>query len=305
MIRALVSLAANAVHHLSGQVAGASWSLVNLVLKEGADATSGATAMTDATAGASAVADATSGATAAAAAAAHPILNAIEYTILVPLLYFSVLFCILGIVWRLVKIFRSPPPPYSLKIYPSSKSAGLGALNDTFAMPQLRRHKPLFWVFLIVFHVSLLLLLLGHLDILPTISIVPEIFLFFFGAGLVGVGVTVSLLYFLFRRFRTPVRELTVPADYLLLFLILFLFLFGDLMSWGNSWTPNGFVMTKQDFSLYFQGLAQFTFADPRAVLPGSHYHFVVIHVLLADLFFIILPFSKIVHAFLSYPSIC
>ena len=73
-------------------------------------------------------------------------------------------------------------------------------------------------------------------------------------------------------------------------------------MSWGNSWTASGFVMTKQDFALYFQGLAKFTFADPRAVLPGSHYHFVVIHVLLADLFFIVAPFSKIVHAFLSYP---
>lgn len=296
MIKALLLLAANAVHHLTGSTVGSLWSKAALILTEAADATSGATA-----AGATA-ADATSGATAAAAAAASPFLNAIEYTIVVPLLYASVLFCILGIVWRLIKIFRSPPPPYSLKIYPSSKSAGLGALNDTFAMPQLRRHKPLFWVFLIIFHVSLVLLLLGHLDILPNISIVPESSKHMIGAGLVGVGVTVPLLYFLFRRFRTPVREITVPADYLLLILILFLFLFGDLMSWGNSWTPNGFVMTKQDFSLYFQGLAQFTFADPRLVLPGSHYHFVVIHVLLADLFFIVLPFSKIVHAFLSYP---
>ncbi len=293
MIRTLISHAASAVYHLAGSTVSSLWSKATLILSEGADATSAAT---------SAAADATSGATAAAAAATSPFLNAIEYTIVVPLLYFSVLFCILGIVWQLVKIFRSPPPPYSLKIYPSSKSAGLGALNDTFAMPQLRRHKPLFWVFLVVFHISLVLLLLGHLDILPTISIVPESSRHMIGAGLVGVGVTVPLLYFLFRRFRTPVREITVPADYLLLILILFLFLFGDLMSWGNSWTPNGFVMTKQDFSLYFQGLARFTFADPRAVLPGSHYHFVVIHVLLADLFFIILPFSKIMHAFLSYP---
>jgi nitrate reductase gamma subunit len=292
MISALVSLAASAVHQLTGSTVGSLWSKATLILSEAADATSSATS----------AADATSGATAAAAAAASPFLNAIEYTIVVPQVYFSVLFCILGIVWRLVKIFRSPPPPYSLKIYPSSKSAGLGALNDTFAMPQLRRHKPLFWVFLIIFHISLILLLLGHLDILPTISIVSESSKHMIGAGLVGVGVTVPLLYFLFRRFRTPVREITVPADYLLLVLILFLFLFGDLMSWGNSWTANGFVMTKQDFSLYFQGLAQFTFADPRAVLPGSHYHFLVIHVLLADLFFIILPFSKIVHAFLSYP---
>jgi hypothetical protein len=164
MSKELFSLAASAVDHMTGSSVGALWSKAIVILKEAADATTGATG----------AADATSGATAAAAAAASPVLNAIEYTIVVPLLYFSVLFCILGIVWRLVKIFRSPPPPYSLKIYPSSKSAGLGALNDTFAMPQLRRHKPLFWVFLIIFHVSLVLLLLGHLDILPNISIVPE-----------------------------------------------------------------------------------------------------------------------------------
>ena len=59
------------------------------------------------------------------------------------------------------------------------------------------------------------------------------------------------------------------------------------MMSWGNSWSPHGFVMTKQDFAKYFDGLARFTFADPRAVLHGSHYHFAVIHVLLAELFFI------------------
>jgi len=291
MINALVSLAATAVRHLAGHVTGSTWSLANLVLQESADAASGASAVADATSGAS-----------EAVASVSPFLNAIEYTILVPLFYASILFCVLGIVWRLIKILGAPPAPYSLKIYPSAKSPGTKALNDTFAMPQLRRHKPLFWVFLVIFHISLILLILGHLDILPSISLVPESSNDMIGAGLVGVGVTVPLIYFLFRRFRSPVREISVPADYLLLVLILFLFLFGDLMSWGNSWTPNGFVMTKQDFSLYFQGLAQFTFADPRAVLPGSHYHFVVIHVLLADLFFIILPFSKIVHAFLSYP---
>jgi nitrate reductase gamma subunit len=60
--------------------------------------------------------------------------------------------------------------------------------------------------------------------------------------------------------------------------------------------------MTKQDFSKYFDGLIRFSFADPRAVLPGSHYHFAVIHVLLADLFFILLPFTKIIHTFFSVP---
>jgi nitrate reductase gamma subunit len=53
-----------------------------------------------------------------------------------------------------------------------------------------------------------------------------------------------------------------------------------------------GFVMTKADFALYLGGLSRFTFADQRLVL----------HVLLADLIFIVLPFTKVIHAFLSLP---
>lgn len=230
------------------------------------------------------------------------ILEKVEYFITVPMVYLALLFCLAAIIYRIVKIMRSPAQPFSLRLYPASRKPGLRALADTFLMPQIRKAKPLFWFFLVIFHISLILLLLGHLDILPNISLVPEESRDMLGKGLVGVGVTLPLFYFLFRRFKSPVREITVPADYLLLILILFLCLFGDMMSWGNSWTPSGFVMTKQDFSLYFKGLAQFTFADPRKVLPGSHYHFVVIHVLLANTFFLLLPFSKVMHAFLSMP---
>jgi nitrate reductase gamma subunit len=228
--------------------------------------------------------------------------NRIEFFITVPLVYIALVFCLVMIVLRLAAIFRAPPPPYSLKIYPASDKPGLAALKDTFGMPQVRRHKPMLWFFLAIFHLAFLLLILGHLDLFTGISLLPETSKHMLGAGLVGVFVTLPLFYFLFRRFRSPVREITVPADYLLLILIIFLALFGDLMSWGNSWTATGFIMTKQDFGVYLDGLARFTFADPRQVLSGTHYHFLVIHVLLADLFFIILPFSKVVHAFLAMP---
>jgi nitrate reductase gamma subunit len=122
------------------------------------------------------------------------------------------------------------------------------------------------------------------------------------GAGAVGVAVTAPMLYFIFRRFGGEVRRISTPADYLLLLLLLFIFLLGDMISWGNSWTPRGFVMTKADFSVYFDGLARFTFDDPRKVLRGSHYHIVVLHVFLANLFFIVLPFSKVMHLFFAVP---
>ncbi len=122
------------------------------------------------------------------------------------------------------------------------------------------------------------------------------------GAGFIGLMVTIPTFYFIGRRFKGIDRAISTPGDYILLLLLLFLFLLGDMISWGNSWTAKGFVMTKQDFSLYFQGLVSFSFADPRAVLPGSHYHFVVLHVLLANLLFITLPFTKIMHTFFAVP---
>ncbi len=264
------------------------------------------TAASEAVAAASAAPAAVDATSAASSAVAHTgfalVVDRVDYVIMVPLVYLSILALLGGIAWRIAVILRSPAPPYPPRLYPAARRPSLAALADVFGMPQVMRHKPLFWVFLMIYHAGFLLLILGHLDILPQINILSPDSRHMLGAGGVGVAVTIPLLYFLLRRFRSPHREISVPADYLLLLLLLFLFLFGDLMSWGNSWTPHGFVMTKQDFSRYFDGLARFTFADPRAVLPGSHYHFAVIHVLLAEAFFVLLPFSKIVHTFFSVP---
>jgi nitrate reductase gamma subunit len=220
----------------------------------------------------------------------------------VPMVYLSIAFFIAAVAARIVAVARSGPPPYQLTLYPAPKNPVMGALRDTFAMPQIRKRRPIFWVFLMMYHIGFLLLFLGHLDILPQINLVPAASRDMLGAGLVGVMVTLPTFYFILRRLRSPEREISTPGDFLLLLLLLFLFLLGDLMSWGNSWTPNGFVMTKADFALYFEGLARFTFADPRLVLHGSHYHFAVLHVLLANLLFITLPFTKVIHTFFSVP---
>jgi len=236
-----------------------------------------------------------------AAAAGGP-LAAVYYFIMVPMVYLAILALLVGVVWRIVVILRSPAQSYPLTLYPAARSRVFAAFRDAFGMRQVREHKPFFWVFLVIFHVAFVLLILAHLDIIPALRMLPAASKHMIGAGSVGVAVTVSLMYFILRRFRSPVREISTPGDYLLLLLLLFLFLLGDMISWSNSWGAHGFVMTKKDFARYFDGLARFTFADPRAVLHGSHYHFVVLHVLLANVFFITLPFTKIVHTFFTIP---
>jgi len=229
-------------------------------------------------------------------------LDGLYYFIMVPLVYLSIAVMALGIVLRIASILAAPAPAFSLKTYPARKRPLLAALGDAFGMPSIRKRKPVFWFFLMWFHVGILFLILGHFDLFPNIHIMPAASRHMVGAGFVGVSVTLPAFYFLIRRFKGQERQISVPADYLLLLLLLFTFLLGDMISWGNSWTANGFVMTKADFGNYFGILSGFSFADPRTVLHGSHYHFIVLHVFLAELFMMILPFSKIVHSFFSLP---
>ncbi|HUI72579.1 MAG TPA: respiratory nitrate reductase subunit gamma [Spirochaetia bacterium] len=264
--------------------------------EQAAQAVSGATQATT-----QAATDAVSSASHAAAVAGGP-LASVYYFIMVPMVYLAILALVVGVVWRIVVILRSPLQPYPLTVYPAARLRVFAAFRDAFGMRQVRQHKPFFWVFLVMFHAAFILLILAHIDIIPATRMLPAASKHMLGAGSVGVALTVSLMYFILRRFRSPVRELSTPGDYLLLLLLLFLFLLGDMISWSNSWGAHGFVMTKKDFALYFDGLARFTFADPRAVLHGSHYHFVVAHVLLANVFFIVLPFTKIVHTFFTIP---
>ena len=169
-------------------------------------------------------------------------------------------------------------------------------------LAQARRHTPLFWVFLMLYHVAFALLILAHLDLIPGIRIMDPESPHMLGAGAVGVALTLAVLFFLLRRMSGAVREISTLGDYLLLLLLLFVFLTGDMMSWANSWNPDGFVITKQDFGGYLQILVDFSFANPRDVLPGSHYIVIVLHVLLANLFLIVFPFTKIMHTFFALP---
>jgi nitrate reductase gamma subunit len=233
----------------------------------------------------------------------------IWYVIMVPMVYLAFAWCLIWIAVKIVGVLRAPNLPQTLRIFPEGKDSedtsttGLaGALWDTFAMPSVLRYNPLLWVFLIVFHMAILLVILAHLDILPQINIMPKDSEHMIGNGAIGVVITVCVFYFLFRRFVGPLREVSVAEDYLLLILLLGIVVSGDIISWGNSWSEGGFVMTKKDFGLYLDSLIRFTFADPRQFLSGSHYPVIGTHVLLANLLLIVLPFSKIMHVFFAVP---
>ena len=224
------------------------------------------------------------------------------YLILVPMVYLAFCIFFIGTTWRLTKIFRQPKHPTTLQIYPVKKPIWLWAFYDTFSFPTVRRHKPVLWVFLVAFHICLLLLLIGHIELLgdfTVFQIVPHHV--FIGKGFVGLMASICLLYFLFRRFISPVRELSVAEDYYLLILLLLIVIFGSEMDWARTWYDYGELDT-DDYQAYLWSLLTLQPELPDNVLYGGHAFMLVLHVFFANLFLICFPFSQAMHAFLSLP---
>jgi len=229
-------------------------------------------------------------------------LENVYYVILVPMVYLAVAIFIIGTVMALVKIIRSPAHPTTLKIFPEKGPKWLWAIHDTFLFPTIRKHKPVFWVFLMLFHVCLLLLFIGHLELIADFEIfqiVPhEIFL---GNGFVGLILAVCLLYFLFRRFGSPVRELSVPEDYLLLILFFLIVIFGSEMDWARTWYGYG-ELEVGDYREYLYSLLILHPELPDTVYDSGHSFMLVLHVFFANLLLIFFPFSQLMHSILSLP---
>ena len=229
-------------------------------------------------------------------------MDAVYYFVLIYMVYFSAAVFLAGTVLRLVKIFGKPKQATSLQIYPEKRVKWLWALYDTFLFPTVRKHKPVLWAFLILFHACLLLLIIGHLELLDEFrifQIIPhEVFL---GNGFLGLILCAALLYFLFRRFLSPVRELSVPEDYYLLILLFLIVIFGSEMDWARRWYGYEELLVK-DYRTYLFGLLTLRPELPYNVINSGHSFMLVLHVFFANLFLIFFPFSQSIHSFLSLP---
>jgi len=224
----------------------------------------------------------------------------VYYIVLVPMVYVAFGIFFVGTALRLFKIYRAPKNPATLQIFPESRAKWSMALYDTFLLPTVRKHKPLLWGFLMVFHLAFLLVILGHIELFKEFGIfqiIPhEVFL---GGGFVGLALCLSLLYFLFRRFSYPVRELSVPEDYYLLILLFLTVLFGSQMDWARRWYEYG-EMGVGDYREYLMSLLYFKPEIPFGVSSSGHSFMLVVHVFLGNLFLIFFPFSQTIHSFLS-----
>lgn len=229
-------------------------------------------------------------------------MQSLYYFILIPMVYFAVAVFIIGTCIRLINIFKAPPQPTTLQIYPQKKNRFLGTLFDALLFPTVRRHKPLLWMFLVVFHIGLILLFVGHLELiwdLAVFQVIPHDP--FLGKGFLGLTLSICLLFFLFRRFLSPVKELSVPEDYYLLILLFLIVIFGSEMNWSRRIYFYE-ELTVDDYREYFISLLTLKPALPDNIIFSGHSFMLVLHTFLANLFLIFFPFSQSMHAFLSLP---
>ena len=229
-------------------------------------------------------------------------MDSIIYFILVPMVYIASAVFIIGIAVRIVKLLQEPKQLTTLQIFPEKRPRWLWALYDALLFPTVRRHKPLLWVFLMAFHICLVLLLIGHLELIAEFEslqvISHEVFI---GGGWVGLITALCLLYFLFRRLISPVKDLSVPEDYYLLILLFLIVIFGSQMDWARQWYFYE-EMTVEDYRGYLYSLLILEPDLPYAVTDSGHSFMLVLHVLFANIFLMVFPFSQLMHAILSIP---
>lgn len=229
-------------------------------------------------------------------------METLYYIVLVPMVYLAFAVFIFGTMGRLVKIFMAPANPVTLQIFPEKRPGWLWALHDTFLFPTVRKHKPILWVALMLFHICFALLLIGHIELIREFALFQvvshEIFL---GRGFIGLILSICILYFLFRRFVSPVRELSVPEDYYLLILLFLTVLFGSEMDWARNWYGYD-IMSVEAYREYLSGLFSLQPEIPYEITDSGHSFMLVLHVFFANLFLMFFPFSQIMHSFLSLP---
>ena len=229
-------------------------------------------------------------------------METVYYIILVPMVYAAFAVFFLGTAIRIINMIRKPKNPSTLMIFPEKRPKWLWALHDSFLLPTVRKHNFILWIFLMLFHIIFLLLIIGHIELFGEIGIFQfikhEVFL---GRGYVGLILSVALLYLLFRRFRSPVRDLSVPEDYYLLILLFLTVIFGSEMDWARRWYEYD-VLSAEDYRNYLKSLLYLQPELDSNLLYAGHSFMLVLHVFFANLFLIFFPFSKIMHSFFSIP---
>ena len=202
------------------------------------------------------------------------------------LFWAATLILVLGVANKL-RLYWNTPAPLKIPTMPAplTKQGVVWRMaREVFLFQSLFRADKLLWAISIVFHYSLLLIVLRHLRYFldPVWGIIGFIQPFGLYAGF---GLVLGLLGLLARRILIDrVRYISAPSDFLMLVLLIVIGVSGLMMKFVN---PTDIVMVKA----FFQGLKYFSWQP----LPADFT--LLLHLTSVVLLMVIFPISKLMHA--------
>ncbi len=216
------------------------------------------------------------------------------------LVYIAIAVFVTGMIYRLYEWFSTPRSPVKLGMFPKP-SSDLGRwsadFKDSIFFPQsFEVDKPM-WLFAIIFHIAGLMIFIGHLRLIREFTPIanalgPEGMDRFSSltGGIFGIVVTIAVLYYLFRRFVSPYKDLSVPEDYLLLLLILLIITLGNHLRFFGD-------VHVDAYRAYVNSLLTLKPAFTEELAASSIKWSFVSHILTVNILLIYFPFSKLTHA--------
>lgn len=229
-----------------------------------------------------------------------------SYLVAGVMVYLAVAIFIFGMAYQIYQWLRAPKARFKTGVFPKPNSAAVRWMRvgiDSLTFPQVVKVDRWVWAFTILFHFALLGAFVGHLRLIQEFTPLLNILgpkgmdqLAFWSGGLMGIFLMVALIYYLFRRLIPPYKEISVPEDYILLFLLLLVVVMGNHMRFLGK-------VHVADYRMYLQSLLAFNPAFPKALVDSPTKWVLVFHVLFANLLFIYFPFSKLVHLIATFPA--
>jgi len=206
--------------------------------------------------------------------------------ILPPVTFVVFVAAMLNRIW----VWKKLPQPRMTLFPTSSKGTTAAVVKETLLFPSLFKGDKILWAMSWLFHAMLALIFIGHLRVvtdLPWLWSALHIDADAMSAvvgGAAGMAILVMVVLLIARRFWWDrVREISAPADYFALFLILAIVLTGNAMRIGGHFD---LAATRQ----YFASLIMLQWPT----VPQNGWF--LTHFFLGQMLLLYMPFSKIMH---------
>ena len=139
------------------------------------------------------------------------------------LVYIAVAVFIIGLVYKTYRWFKTPKSSVALGLFPKpqgNSSRLLKMVKDNFLFPQVLDIDRWMWLFVILLHLGGVGAFVGHLRLFQEFTFIANPLgeegmnqFSFITGGAVGIILTITILYLLIRRFKSPYKDLSIPED--------------------------------------------------------------------------------------------